>query len=263
MEKPKPMLDVPAFSVTVRTESASMREPDDCDWQVSIEVDGRGCRLKGVEHPFAKRKPRRFLFCVPREWAYGVMQELRTIRIPAVPEFRKGCDGEYIELWSGGCKGKAHYRWWSATPYGWQSLDALAHRILLVFDLLRENYNVKNDRRIERLLMECPVVGMGHVDGIRHKLEKVEFGTRLILERDYDNAHDPNAVSVLTEDEERIGYIPRNRNQELLGSFAGEMKLFPAVTYLGWRNKHSPAMTVAVIQDRLDPEDIPIIPIDG
>lgn len=98
MEEPKPMLDVPTFSVTVRTESASMREPDGCDWQVSIEVDGRGCRQKGVEHPFSKRKPRRFLFCVPREWAYGDMQELRTIRIPAVPEFRMGCDGEYIEL---------------------------------------------------------------------------------------------------------------------------------------------------------------------
>ena len=257
-----PILEDPVFSVTVKTESASLRDPDDCDWQVSILTDRRGCRLKGVERPFSKRKPRRFLFSVPREWAHDIMQELWTIRVPAVPEFEMGCDGEFIELWSGDYTGKAHYRWWSATPDGWQPLDALARRILLVFDLLRENYDAKNDRRMQRLLMECPVAGMSHVDDIRRKLEKVEFGTRLILGRDYDNAHDPNAVAVLTEDEERIGYIPRNRNQELLGCFAGEMQLFAAVTSLGWRNKHCPAMTVAVVQDRFTPEDFPIIPID-
>ena len=106
---------------------------------------------------------------------------------------------------------------------------------------------------------------------VAHGRKKVDFGRGFYLTGLRDQAVSwarivarryPNAVAVLTEDEERIGYIPRNRNQELLGCFAGEMQLFAAVTSLGWRNKHCPAMTVAVVQDRFTPEDFPIIPID-
>jgi hypothetical protein len=59
-----------------------------------------------------------------------ILDQLKSTTIPASPEFEMGCDGGFTELEIGGYAGKAHYRWWSSPPHGWERLDELAHEIV-------------------------------------------------------------------------------------------------------------------------------------
>jgi hypothetical protein len=69
--------------------------------------------------------------CVlPANQVTEILDELRHLMIPAAPTFEMGCDGGFTELTLGGYDGKAHYRWWSATPHGWERLDELAQEII-------------------------------------------------------------------------------------------------------------------------------------
>lgn len=244
------------FSVTVKTASASLRNPDDCDWRVRMETSMRGGFLTGTEIPFAKRRPRRYAFAVPSDWALEIEQTLRNLRIPAAPEFLMGCDGGFTELWTGDCAGRAHYRWWSVPPDGWEPLDAVAQRILDVFHLLREDYDVRNDRHAPRLLMECPVVGMSHIADIAERLAQVEPSAGLCLAREPENEHDPRAVAVLNEKGERIGYIPRTRNVRLAGLLDCGRSFRVKVTEFAEGHRKCPTLRIAIALDRLLPEDL-------
>jgi hypothetical protein len=64
------------------------------------------------------------------EQATQILEQLSRIKIPAAPEFEMGCDGGFTELKVGGYMGKAHYRWWSSPPIGWEQLDELASEII-------------------------------------------------------------------------------------------------------------------------------------
>lgn len=66
----------------------------------------------------------------------------------------------------------------------------------------------------EENLLECPIAGVFfHVeeDFIRPNL----IGNRLLLKREWDNVHDPNAIAVYTTSEVKLGYIPKENNQRL------------------------------------------------
>lgn len=67
---------------------------------------------------------------LPAEHVTEILDQLRHIMIPAAPTFEMGCDGGFTELVVGGYAGKAHYRWWSDPPHGWERLDKLAQKII-------------------------------------------------------------------------------------------------------------------------------------
>lgn len=66
---------------------------------------------------------------VPAKRVAQILDQLRELTIPAAPDFEMGCDGGFAELEVGGYSGKAHYRWWSVLPQGWERLAQLASDI--------------------------------------------------------------------------------------------------------------------------------------
>ena len=66
-----------------------------------------------------------------------IFSRLKEIQIPAVPDFEMGCDGGFTELCVGDYSGKAHYRWWSVPPMGWEKLDIIAKEIIDLSDMGR------------------------------------------------------------------------------------------------------------------------------
>lgn len=251
----------PDFTLTVKTESASLRDPDDCDWLVKLAFGVNGPYLAGREIPFSDRKPRRYTFCVPWDWAFGLIDELRKLRVSAVPYFEMGCDGGFTELWSGGYGGKVHYRWWGSAPEGWERLDDLAWRLLETFRLLVLDSHPRQDRRVARLLKECLVAGMSHVDGIHKLIEKIEPGSEVSLEREPENSHDPNAVAVLNEDGERIGYLPRGHNEDVARLIDQGLGFRVGVMDVGALNHRCPSMTIVLILREPVPADSGLIEI--
>ena len=61
----------------------------------------------------------------------------------------------------------------------------------------------------ERGLVVAGVAGAAHVHDDVLQSGELSPGARLILRRDPDNEHDPNAIAVLTAGGERAGWVPR------------------------------------------------------
>jgi len=55
------------------------------------------------------------------------------LKIPAAPVFDMGCDGGFTEIEIGDYSGKAHYRWWSIPPRGWEELSKIAQEGLRIY----------------------------------------------------------------------------------------------------------------------------------
>lgn len=247
--------DIP-FCVTVKTSSAGFRYPEGCDWRVRMENGMSGCFMSGTELPFSKRRARRFSFALPFEWASEIMCELRDLRIPAAPQSAIGCDGEYLELWTDGFGCKAHYRWWCVPPPGWEPLNEIARRILCMFDALRTGSDLQTDRRFPRLVMECSVAGMSHVTDIARLLERIEPGFELQLERERGNEYDSKAIAVCDDEGRRLGYIPRNVNSDLARMMDLGRRFRAVVTDVDGQGRSCPRLRVAVLYEKLLPEDV-------
>lgn len=67
----------------------------------------------------------------------------------------------------------------------------------------------------EIFLIDCQVAGTGYVDGIEIKTANLERGKLLNFMREQSNSHDPLAIQILNEDKEKIGYVPKAKNEIL------------------------------------------------
>lgn len=247
--------DIP-FCVTVKTSSAGLRYPEGRDWRVRMEIGMSGGLMVGTELPFSRRRPQCFSFALPFEWASEIMRELQNLRVPAAPQSAIGCDGGYLELWTDGYGCKAHYRWWCVPPAGWEQLNGIARRILCMFDALRTNYDLRTDRRFPRLVMECSVAGMSHVTDVARRLERIEPGFELQLERERGNVHDSKAIAVCDDEGRRLGYIPRNVNSDLARMMDLGRGFRAVVTDVDGQGRHCPRLRIAVVHEKLLPEDV-------
>ena len=66
----------------------------------------------------------------------------------------------------------------------------------------------------EIFLIETHVAGTSHVP-IREIEPRLTTGDSLVLRRESVNPHDPLAILILTENGEKLGYVPRDRNEIL------------------------------------------------
>ena len=66
---------------------------------------------------------------VSKGWVCYIFKRLEHAAIPAFPAPQMGSDGDFTELEIGGYRGKAHYRWWSIPPQGWEVLAQIAGEI--------------------------------------------------------------------------------------------------------------------------------------
>jgi len=65
----------------------------------------------------------------------------------------------------------------------------------------------------EIFLYKTSVAGTSHVDDIEAKTNHLAVGDELILKREPTNAYDAFAIAVQTDRGERIGWVPRRRNE--------------------------------------------------
>lgn len=66
----------------------------------------------------------------------------------------------------------------------------------------------------EIFLIETHVAGTSHVP-IRQIEATLQPGDAMILRRETDNPHDSLAILILTENGQKLGYVPRDRNEIL------------------------------------------------
>ena len=67
----------------------------------------------------------------------------------------------------------------------------------------------------EIFLIDCRIAGTTHVEGIDDKTAAVGKGTLLTFLREKDNEYDDLAILILNEKGEKIGYVPKAKNEVL------------------------------------------------
>ena len=82
---------------------------------------------------------------------------------------------------------------------------------------------------IERYLCTCRLSGTTHVENLAEKIRDFCATTQLTLKRDPKNEHDQNAIMVLNEKDERIGWIPQQDNELLARLMDAERFLYGKV----------------------------------
>ncbi len=92
------------------------------------------------------------------------------------------------------------------------------------------------------LLLDTMINGAMHTEDIYEKAAKLKVGDRVELVLEPDNIYDPMAILVKTEDHQKLGYIPRVKN-EVLYHLMDAGKYLYGVVYDG------------DIGEKLDPED--------
>lgn len=65
----------------------------------------------------------------------------------------------------------------------------------------------------EIFLMDCHIAGTSHVEDISKLYPGLAIGQKLLLRRESSNEHDGLAIMVLTEENQKLGYIPRAQNE--------------------------------------------------
>lgn len=81
----------------------------------------------------------------------------------------------------------------------------------------------------EIFLIECPVAGTTHVDGIEEKTSDIAQGSLLAFRREPDNRYDSLAILILNSKDQKIGYVPRAKNEVLARLMDGGKLLFGRV----------------------------------
>ena len=84
----------------------------------------------------------------------------------------------------------------------------------LVELLHKQNQLGELEKPFERdiMLFDTVVAGSSHVEGIRGILSLLHVDDRLEFVREPENPFDENAIAVMTENDEKIGYVPRADN---------------------------------------------------
>ena len=67
----------------------------------------------------------------------------------------------------------------------------------------------------EIFLIDCRIAGTTHVEDIDDKTADIGKGTLLMFQREKDNQYDNLAIQILNSKKERIGYVPKAKNEIL------------------------------------------------
>lgn len=224
------------------------------DWSIRLNLLPMGATISGSRQMPSgdRRRPgpiERHKFHVSRAWAKALKLRLAALRIPAVPNFVVGCDGEYKELVYDGIGGRTAYRWWSCPPDGWEGMDDLYEDVYALFDAMASIRSAAPCVCSPYARLCCTVAGTSHVPGIMKLTEELEVGSPLRLERDDGNKYDSNAIAVLTEDGDRIGFVPKEQNSRLAELMFDKVAFSAVVSGIRDKNKYR-EIAIHVIEHR-------------
>jgi len=117
--------------ITVST-SNSWEMGDNYEISLVLKDDSyslRGKRVR-ISEMLAKPETTRKTVKVSKEWATGILNELRSTKIPLMPQEMAGCDGTFYTMTVGSSFGGATYIWWSEPPTGWEILPKVTHQMI-------------------------------------------------------------------------------------------------------------------------------------
>lgn len=77
-----------------------------------------------------------------------------------------------------------------------------------------QTYDKENAFHQEQALFDCHVAGLFYQDA-EETIKSLLFGEQVILKREPENEYDASAISVYTTGQNKLGYIPRNMNENL------------------------------------------------
>lgn len=104
------------------------------NYEISLVLKGDSYSLRGkrvrIAEMLAKPETTRKAVKVSKEWATGILDELRSTKIPLMPQEVAGCDGTFYTMIVGSCFGGATYSWWSQPPTEWEILPKVTHQII-------------------------------------------------------------------------------------------------------------------------------------
>ena len=83
----------------------------------------------------------------------------------------------------------------------------------------------------EIFLIECAIVGTGYVNGIEERAANIVKGTLLSFHRELQNPFDELAILILNGKNEKLGYVPRAKNEVPARLMDGAKLLFGRVEY--------------------------------
>ena len=82
----------------------------------------------------------------------------------------------------------------------------------------------------ELFLLECEIAGTGFVQAIEGKAKALTVGTVVSLVREADNKYDKLAIRIDNASGEKLGYVPRKKNEILARLLDGGKMLYGKVT---------------------------------
>ena len=123
-----------SYSVKLITVSTSNSWAMGDNYEISLVLKDetyslRGKRVRTAEM-LAKPETTRKAVKVSKEWATGILNELRSTKIPLMPQEMAGCDGAFYSMSVGSCFGGATYCWWSQPPTDWEILPKVTRQII-------------------------------------------------------------------------------------------------------------------------------------
>ncbi len=85
----------------------------------------------------------------------------------------------------------------------------------------------------EIFLMDCHVAGTTHLD-LSHIEPDLTIDSLMIFKREPDNPHDPLAIQIFDEQGNRLGYIPKTKNEVTARLMDAGKLIFGKLTEKGW-----------------------------
>ena len=79
-------------------------------------------------------------------------------------------------------------------------------------------------------VIKTPIVGTSY-ENRDIAAHACSVGDRLLLKHEPENQHDPNAIAVYTENDEQIGYLPRELSAKLITDFTEDDNLFDVTIF--------------------------------
>ncbi len=107
-----------------------------------------------------------------------------------------------------------------------------------IISLIQNSYNEKGQIKPfvqELFLLDCHIAGTTYVD-ITSIEPSITIGDNLILQREPDNKHDPLATLIFTIKGEKLGYIPRDKNEVIARLLDGGKIIFGKLENKKWVN---------------------------
>lgn len=81
-------------------------------------------------------------------------------------------------------------------------------------------------------LRHMPVAGIFHVRNYRSLMKKIKVDDQLLLIREPQNEYDEWAILVMTQDREKLGYIPRRENRILARLMDAGKSIFAKISQI-------------------------------